>query len=303
MIPSELKFTKLNSAGNDFLCIDNTDGKLDPVSKSQFCEEFVRTLTRRGLGIGADGVIVACDLNKHTGVDITARFLEPDGSEASLCGNGTACFTYWAITSGLVKGPHVTISTRAGTADAQVAPEDPRRVTVCVPDPTGVRHNVRLPIDGHEWVVDYVNTGVPHAVAYVDNLDRLDVEHWGKHIRHHAEFAPGGVNANFVEILAEGRLAVRTYEFGVEAETLACGTGSAAAAILTTIRHEWAAEYRSGQKPVEVLTRSGRTLGIRFVWHGDEKVTDVCMQTRVDAVCDGVLRAELAEDLEVKARG
>ena len=230
MIPDQLKFTKLNSAGNDFICIDNTGGSLDPIAKSNFCEEFVRVLARRGLGIGADGVIVACDLNQHAGVDITARFLEPDGSEAWLCGNGTACFAYWAVQTGLVKGPRVTIRTKAGTAEAQIAVADPRLVTVCVPDPTELRHAIRLDIDGAEWEVDYVNTGVPHAVSYVENIDRLDVDHWGKHIRHHPEFAPRGVNANFVEILSEGRIMVRTFEFGVEDETLACGTGSAASA-------------------------------------------------------------------------
>ncbi|MFO7821788.1 MAG: diaminopimelate epimerase [Lentisphaeria bacterium] len=298
MIPSNLKFSKLNSAGNDFICIDNTDGSLDPISKSEFCESFVRVLTQRGLGIGADGVIVACELNRHAGVDITARFLEPDGSEAWLCGNGTACFAYWAITSGLVKGPSVIIRTRAGIAEAQTSVEDPRFVTVCVPDPTDIRMSIPLQINNTRWEIDYVNTGVPHAVTYVEHLDRLDVAHWGKHLRHAPQFAPDGANANFVEILGEGRLAIRTFEFGVENETLACGTGSSAAAILAALRHNWPAEYMTGQKPVEVITRSGRSLWIRFVSHGNNQISDVCMQTRVAAIYDGTLRPEFKNDIE-----
>ncbi len=297
MIPRPISFAKLNSAGNDFICIDNTDGRLDALLKSAACPKVVQKLCRRGLAVGADGTILACQVGRGPGVDIVARFLEPDGSEANLCGNGTACFTYWAVMTGLVNGPEVSILTRAGTAQGRIDADDPRRVRVCVPDPRDLQTDVMVEIRGQTWMLDFVNTGVPHAIAYVDDLANVDVARWGRQIRNHPTFAPQGVNANFVEILGVGHLAVRTFEFGVEAETLACGTGSAAAAILTALREDWPADYRAGEQPVKVLTRSGDELLIWFVCHDGVNVTDVCLESRVRPVFVGELHDAFVDDL------
>ncbi len=292
-IPAEINFTKLTAAGNDFVCIDNCGGGFDPLLASPGLPSFVRAVCRRGLGVGCDGLIFAGPLGNGAGVDICARFFEPDGTETELCGNGTACFTYWAITSGLVSKREVKILTAAGTATGKLNDDEPGRVCVCVPEPQDMQAGLELEIKGEPWWLDYIVTGVPHAVAYVENLEQLDVSHWGPGIRRHPHFQPRGVNANFVQILDVGRLAVRTFEYGVEAETLACGTGSAAAAILSCLRYGWPEPYRSHEKPVEVMVRGGEVLKVWFCGApGSPTVTDVCLETRVRAMYDGRLRAE-----------
>ncbi len=297
MIPEFISFTKMTAGGNDFICLDNTAGIFDELLQSPALPRFVRSLCRRGLSVGTDGVIFANQLGNGQGIDIVARFMEPDGTEAELCGNGTACFTYWVIQCGLVHGPQVRILTAAGTATGMYQADNPGRVRVCVPDPHSVQYDVELSVNGENWCVDHVVAGVPHAIAYVDDLAVVDVAKWGAAIRHHSFFQPRGTNVNFVQTLNEGHLAVRTFEFGVEGETLACGTGSAAAAILTALRHEWPLIYRTGQMPVSVDVAGGETLLIWFVSHDGLLVTDVCLETGVRAIYDGTLRPELIREL------
>ncbi len=295
MIPRPVSFAKLNAAGNDFVCIDNTQGALDGLLDSDRCRAFVQAVCRRGLGVGADGLILASHLGAGQGVDVVARFLEPDGSEARLCGNGTACFSYWVVRTQLLAGPCVTILTAAGTAQGKLNIDDPYLVTVCVPDPTDLHTAIELKTGNRNWHLDYVDTGVPHAIAYVNDLESVDVLRWGQAIRRHPHFAPPGVNANFVQVLAPGHIAVRTYEFGVESETLACGTGSAAAAILTTLRQGWNSEYRSGREPVKVDVRGGGQLLVWFVCEDGLSVSGVCLQTRVRPVYEAVMSDEFID--------
>ncbi|MCK5801804.1 MAG: diaminopimelate epimerase [Lentisphaeria bacterium] len=291
-------FTKLHAGGNDFICMDNTQGAYQSLLSAGAWPVVVRALCRRALGVGADGLVVACQLGSGDGVDIVARFLEPDGTEARLCGNGTACFTYWALGAGLVSGPEVNILTAAGTARAQPDASDPSRVTVCVPNPHSLEIGVELNADGRHRTVHLINTGVPHAVIFVDSLHDVDVARVGAAIRWHERFTGmGGVNVNFVRILEEGHVAVRTYEFGVEAETLACGTGSTAAAIIATLARGWAAPYHSGNEPVKVEVRGGETLRVWFTHNADGSFRDTCMQTRVSPIYDGELRPEAVREL------
>lgn len=297
-MPGNISFSKLAAGGNDFICLDNTTGEFDVALRPENLPGFARGLCRRGLAVGADGVIVACDLGSGSGIDIVVRFLEPDGSEAELCGNGTACFTLWAIENGVVSGPEVKILTAAGTALARVVDVERGRVRVCVPNPRDLQLGVELEIKGERWQLDCIQTGVPHAIAFVDCLDHLDVDHWGPGIRHHDYFQPRGVNANFVQTLETGHIAVRTFEFGVEAETLACGTGSAAAAIVSAIRFEWPDEYRSGRTPVQVDVRGGETLLVWFVCADGCQVTDVCLETRARPIYSGVCAPEFAAELQ-----
>lgn len=302
MLPSPIDFTKLNSAGNDFVCVDNTTGRFTPLLENpQILAKTIKAICRRGLAVGADGVVFACQIGDGAGIDIVARFFEPDGSEAKLCGNGTACFTYWAIHAGLVPGPAVTILTGAGTAQGRVDDEDPQRIRVCVPDPRNLAMDVAVDLHGDLWTLDLVDTGVPHAIAYVEHLDTLDLDFWGSGIRHHPHFGKAGVNANFVHVEAVGHISVRTFEFGVEAETLACGTGSAAAAILTALRHQWPDEYRRGERPVKVTVRSGDQLLIWFVCDDGQNVHNVCLESVVRPVYNGTLRPEFITLLEALA--
>lgn len=298
MIPDSIPFTKLTAGGNDFICIDNTQGGFDELLASPSLPGFVRNLCRRGLSIGADGLIFAENLGGGAGVDICARFMEPDGTEAELCGNGTACFTYWALDRNLVQGPQVDILTAAGAAQAQVTDEDRHRVRVCVPDSRDLQTGLTIDAAERTWLLDYVNIGVPHAVVYVEDLTGIDVDRDGRAIRHHQRFGPRGTNVNFVQVEEEGRLTIRTFEFGVEAETLACGTGSTAAAILTTLRRDWPEPYRRGEKAVDVTVKGGETLRIWFVMHTDDcHVTDICLETRARAIYDGQIRPELIREL------
>ena len=297
MIPEQITFTKMTAGGNDFICLDNSDAAFSDLIRSEHWPGFVRSLCRRGLSIGADGVIVASERGSSGGIDVMARFLEPDGSEAALCGNGTACFTYWIVGKGLVPGPEVTILTGAGTARGRIVDADQGRVVVCVPDPRHLQMGLELDVKGGTWQLDCLDTGVPHAVAFVESLEHLDVDHWGPGIRYHERFQPQGVNANFVKVLSEGHIAVRTYEFGVEAETLACGTGSAASAIIACLRHGWPDRYGTGDEPVLVDVRGGETLRIWFTYHEDGRITEVCLETRARAVYDGTFRSEYMAEL------
>jgi len=301
MLPERIQFSKLNAGGNDFICLDNTAGAFGRVLSSPFLAEFVRRLCRRGVSVGADGVIMACGLGSQGGVDVVARFLEPDGSEAELCGNGTACFTYWLVTKGLVAGPEVRILTAAGMATGRLDGADRQQVVVCVPDPRDPEMDVTIDVAGEEWQVDCLHTGVPHAVAFVDRLEDLDVDYWGPGIRRHPRFQPRGVNANFVQVLDVGRIAIRTFEFGVEDETLACGTGSAAAAIISCLRFGWPEPYRTGKEAVQVTVRGGETLQVWFVCNEGNRISDVCLETRVRAVYEAELRAEFMSELRGSA--
>lgn len=293
-LQNDIHFHKLHSAGNDFVCIDNLDGRFNELISDGRMDQFVRSICRRGLGVGADGLILACERGNGVGVDIIARFLEPDGSEAKLCGNGTACFTYWCVSQGLIDGPEVTILTGAGTATGRILKDQPLgSVRVCVPNPRHLMWGIELMAGGRSWTVDYADTGVPHAVIFPDEpIDSVDVDEYGPAIRHHPQFAPEGVNANFVDVLSEGHIAVRTFEFGVEAETLACGTGSAASAIIAALKNRWPKEYLTGEKPVNVRVRGGGVLKVWFELNADGNVTDVCLETRVVPVFDARLSSE-----------
>ncbi len=294
MIPCNVTFVKLNAGGNDFICLDSTHGQYRELLESDRLAFVVQRLCRRGLGVGADGVLFAEPPMPGNDAHIRARFLEPDGSEAELCGNGTACFTHWALHENLVAGSEVIIATDAGDARARVHPEEKDRVRVCIPDPRDIRRNRDIEVKDEAWTVHSLVVGVPHAVTFVEDLAALDVAHWGPGIRHHSAFSPRGANANFAEILEEGHIAVRTYEFGVESETLACGTGAAASAIVACLQHDWSEPYWRGEAPVRVEVRGGETMRVWFVRETNETITDVCLETRVCAVYEGRIRCEFA---------
>ncbi len=290
---SVIEFAKLSGSGNDFICIDNRNGRYDAiVNDASKAGVFARTLCNRGMGIGADGLIFGCDGDVGDLADLAAKFLEADGSEAELCGNGTACFAAWVLAEGWGRRPKVNILTPAGVVQGQKV--DGPYIRVCIPLPQDMQRDVQIEVKGAPWRCDYVVTGVPHAVAYVENLDRLDVAHWGPGFRYHSRFAPRGVNVNFTQVLGPGRIAIRTYEFGVEGETLACGTGSAAAAMLSAIRFGWGREYLTGLKPVEVQSRGGDVLRVYFTLQDNGTVTDVCLETIVRFLYTGTVHGDLA---------
>ena len=293
MTDRPIDFAKLSGSGNDFVCLDNRGGRFDALLASpERVGHFARLLCRRSMGIGADGVIFAGRSEVGELADVGARFFEADGGEAGLCGNGTACFTRWAFDGGFVADSSIKILTPAGVVLAERG--EGGYIIVCIPSPQDLRADTRICVDGFPMSCDYVVTGVPHLVTYVDDVDEIDMARLGPAIRHHERFAPRGVNANFVQVLGVGELAVRTWEYGVEGETLACGTGSAAAAILAALRFDWPKGFRSHDKPVCVHARSGDVLRVYFTEKPDGRIEDVCLETVVRFLFRGTISEELA---------
>ena len=296
MNDGRIPFWKLTGSGNDFICIDNRDGRFDPMlAEPAASGHFASTLCKRGHGVGADGVIFAGKPEIEGFADIAARFFEADGSECELCGNGTACFTRFVFDSGFVPDHEVKILTPAGVVLANRADGD--YIRVCIPAPENRRPDLLIELPGRSFRCDYALVGVPHLVTYVDDIEQIDVARWGLALRHHHDFQPRGVNVNFVQVLGLGEIAVRTFEFGVEAETLACGTGSSASAIETALRQGWGDELGQCNKPVLVRPRSGEILRVFFSANPPDQtepthetvITDVCLETTVRLVVQGEL--------------
>jgi diaminopimelate epimerase len=218
----ELCFSKMVASGNDFVVVDTVSRIPYPVSPA-----IVRKICDRRLGIGADGLLL---LGKSNKADARMRIFNADGSEAEMCGNGARCAVYYFSR---IPNPEsrasVRIETRAGIITGKVAGN---KVRIQLTDPKGIKLNIPLAVRGRKIRANFINTGVPHTVIFVEGLDKIDVAGLGREIRYHKYFAPAGTNVNFVEVLGRSRIAVRTYERGVEGETLACGTGSAASVLI-----------------------------------------------------------------------
>jgi len=240
----EILFTKMQASGNDFILIRNLEGLVTP----EEAPELARKLCRRRLSVGADGLILI-EPPRDPRNAFSWRFFNADGTEAEMCGNGGRCAARFAVEEGLA-GPELTFETLAGEIRAEVRGA---RVKVALTPPRDLRLDLSLSLEGQTLSLHFVNTGVPHAVLFVEDLEETPVEDLGRRIRFHEHFAPAGTNVNFVRVLARDRIALRTYERGVEEETLACGTGAAAAAYVAVKRG-------LVEPPVSVLTRGGETL-------------------------------------------
>jgi diaminopimelate epimerase len=242
----EIEFWKMSGAGNDFIVIDNMAHTFPEVGR----EEIFKAWCQRGLSIGADGVLLVEPSDR---AHFRMRYYNADGREAETCGNGSRCIARFAHFRGIAPA-HMEFETLAGKYEARVNGEN---VLVRMSDAHDLRLNIPLHGPLFSGKVHFINTGVPHVVTFVEDLENVPVTEIGRWIRYHEEFAPAGTNANFVRVLDAHQLAIRTYERGVEAETLACGTGSIASAIV-------ACHLGLASSPVSVLTRSGVRLGITF---------------------------------------
>jgi diaminopimelate epimerase len=246
-----IEFWKMNGSGNDFILIDNRqgvilEGEMGPLVK-QAC--------RRRESVGADGVIF---IHKSDECDFGWHYFNADGGEVEMCGNGGRCVARFAYLKGIA-GPKMTFETLVGPVSAEV---HGRTVKVLMPTPQDLRMDLDLG-DHPEWEnVDFINSGVPHVVVCVGSLSHYPVVEQGRLIRHHGLFAPQGTNANFVKVTGPSQLTVRTYERGVEDETLACGTGAIASALI-------AAKRDLVDSPVTVKTQGGEELLIHFERRGD----------------------------------
>ncbi len=262
-----LSFTKMNGAGNDFVMLDNRDGTL-ALEKAQ-----IARLCDRHRGVGADGLLLVEPA--QNGADFRMRYYNADGGEAEMCGNGARCFGRFARRVSGQQGD-ITFETLAGVITAQFVGEN---VRIQMSVPHSLRLNDALEMAGEKLTVHSVNTGVPHAIVFVDDLEGVEVRRLGAGLRYHPHFAPKGTNANFVKKLDSQAIAIRTYERGVEDETLACGTGMVACAL---IFHE----LTGAAAPVAVQVRGGDTLEIGFRAESGA-YRDVTLTGPADYVFDG----------------
>ena len=251
-----IRFTKMHGAGNDFVMIDDRGGSFPADDYRR-----IAALATRPSGIGCEGVIL---VQRSERLDFRMRFFNPDGSEAELCGNGARCVAAFAIAIGAAKGPRVTFETAAGDIAADVVGDC--LVRIGMPDP-------------RDFGDDFVVVGVPHRIVPVENLPRTDVAGEGRRIRLSDEFAPAGTNVDFVTYRSPNRVAIRTYERGVEAETGACGTGSVAAAVVGVA--DYGLEF-----PVHVKTLKGYDLVIDGRYDG-ERFSDLTLTGPVKVVYSG----------------
>jgi diaminopimelate epimerase len=264
-----LSFTKMNGSGNDFVLLDNRSGHI------RLNSDEIAFLCDRHRGIGGDGVLLLED--PANGADFRMRYYNSDGGEAEMCGNGARCFARFA---NKVAGPFSELSfeTPAGVIRARLESE---LVIVNLSPPYGLALNRKLQIQGEELTVHLLNTGVPHVVVLVEDLEATPVFELGQTIRYHPEFRPKGTNVNFVKEIGPGKIAIRTYERGVEAETLACGTGVTAAALIYS-------RLQSIDSPIRIKVRGGDWLEVGFVDVGED-FRDVALKGRADFAFEGAI--------------
>jgi diaminopimelate epimerase len=271
-----LDFVKMSGTGNDFIMLDNRVHRI-PLPELQ---KLAKRICPRGTAVGADGLI-ALKAPPGSGLDFAWDFINADGSVAEMCGNGARCAARLARDIGLA-GDNMVFSTLAGPIHAAIL--DNNRVKVGLTPPTGYYSGLALEAVGEKFNLAGVNTGVPHTVMECDNLDAVPVKLWGQALRRHQHFAPAGANVNFTCKLDQHTIRVRTYERGVEDETLACGTGATAAALVMAARHQMAS-------PLEVQVKSGDSLKVYFKAPGD--FSAVALEGASKYIYTGKLHCEL----------
>jgi diaminopimelate epimerase len=265
-----IDFFKMSGSGNDFILIDNRQGGLavgDVV-------EFVKIVCKRKISVGADGLIL---IERSDRVDFRWRFFNADGSEVEMCGNGGRCAARFAFLAGIA-GEKMSFETGAGIIDAEVRGDV---VKLRLTDPHDLVADDRIQIKNQILFVHSINTGVPHVVYFVRDPDQFDVFNTGRAIRYHEHYQPAGTNANFAAVIDGHTLRVRTYERGVEDETLACGTGSVASALI-------AARKGLVESPVDVRVQSGELLRIHFT-ATENGFEEVYLEGKVKVVYQGRL--------------
>ncbi len=267
-----LHFYKMNGAGNDFIIIDNRDLSihLDAGTIEALCD--------RNRGIGADGLLAVEPAEK--GADYKFRYYNADGGEAEMCGNGARCFGRFTAHLAEEMPDRVTFETLAGTLAAEMVGD---HVRIAMSPPKDLQLNTSATVPGVSAPLHFINTGVPHTVAFVpggDAFEEFDVFTHGRAIREHPAFAPAGTNANFATILAPDHIEIRTYERGVEDETLACGTGMVACALIHHI-------LTGAPSPIKVNVAGGDTLEIGFEKSADQTFRNVTLTGPADFVFEG----------------
>ena len=268
-----IDFTKMSGTGNDFILIDHRA----PFLSREEMPGFARAVCERRVSVGADGLIL---IEKSENADFRWQFLNGDGSWAEMCGNGARCAARFAFAKGIAPA-RMRFETVAGIIEAEVTGQS---VKLKMTAPNGLRLHEKLMVNGEEQVVHSLNTGVPHAVLFMEDIAQAPVMEWGRAIRFHKHFQPAGTNVNFAQKQGANGLIVRTYERGVEGETLACGTGAVSSAIIAGLLGQV-------HPPVTVTTSGGEQLIIHYALSGQE-ISEVFLEGPANFIYEGRLHAE-----------
>jgi diaminopimelate epimerase len=263
MIQFGREFFKMSGSGNDFVFVDARKEPPGPLASPQ----VVQAICSRGTGIGADGV---CFLEATPRATVKLIYLNADGSRADLCGNATLCTARLARELGIVGDQEFAIETDTGVLPARFRGKNPEIDLFPVVE---VRSDAGIPLAAGEERMGFALAGVPHLVISVKDLEAVDVVGRGRPLRSHKSLR-AGANVNFVQSAGDGSFRYRTYERGVEAETLACGTGAVATAVLLT-------SWGLADGAVRLRTRSGRELGVRLTGSGDSAVPSLSGEARI----------------------
>ncbi|MEW6096724.1 MAG: diaminopimelate epimerase [bacterium] len=268
---NKISFTKMVASGNDFVVIDNRAGMIEVTPG------LVRKICQRKLGVGADGVLI---VERSKVANFKMRIINSDGTEAEMCGNGGRCIAKFAQVKEIAKN-EMKFETLAGIIEAQVTDN---RARVRLTNPINLILSKKVQLKDTKVTVHCLNTGVPHAVLITEEIEKAGVVELGRQIRWHSDFAPAGTNVNFIQPLDNQTIKIRTYERGVEDETLACGTGSAASACLASI-------LGLVKPPVKMITKSEEILEIDFEMMG-ENITNLYLTGDVQMVYEGIMYNE-----------
>ena len=269
----EISFTKMVGSGNDFILLNNLDKTIPDAGLA----ELAKNLCDLKEGIGADGLILLEKTSSNSG-NFKMRIINSDGSEAEMCGNGARCAAYFAFSQNIVE-KKMNFETLAGLIGGEVLSDaaDLKNIKVKMINPHSRKDNINLAWAG---LGHHLDTGVPHTVLFVDDITLVDVQSQGSFVRYHEQFHPKGTNVNFVQVLDENNILVRTYERGVEGETLSCGSGSTASALLAALK-------KGVKSPVTVKTKGGERLKIYFEVGENEELKNVYLEGQVRIVFTG----------------
>lgn len=260
-LPERIPFWKMSGCGNDFVVIDNRAGLIPPDAAGA----LTKAVCRHRVSVGADGVVLIQNAAPGSGADFDWRYINADGHDGEFCGNGSVCGARFAYLNGIAPA-RCTFSTASGLVHAAVSEQlDDPRVKIAITNPGTPRLHIPVEVLGARVELHAIAVGVPHAVLVVEDADAMfnaaEFIAFGRAVRHHPFFTPAGVNLNVISRRPDGALRMRTYERGVEDETLACGSGSIASAVVATA-------LGLVQPPTTVITSSGRPLHQEFDWDG-----------------------------------
>ena len=279
---SEINFTKLTGAGNDFILIDK---KLHP--DLEVIPSLIRNLCDRRFGIGADGLLTISDCKD---VDFEMEYFNADGSTGMLCGNGARCIIKYAEFSGRIKDAKTKFKFQSDFFSGEVLNQN--EIKFNLNSPSKIKTNIKIYVLDKIFSASFIDTGAHHVVIdlaqqnYDDtellDIDNFQVAKYGKEIRYSEQFAPLGTNVNFI-FHKEDEIIIRTYERGVEQETLACGTGAVASAIISHINN-------SSTLPINVRTKSGELLKVNFDVSENRELENVTLNGPAKIIFEGKIK-------------